>query len=184
MTRRGWPTLSEAEQDEQERLYNLTLAPDGEPVDVGALLFCRSCRAALIVCGCYHDDSPLTAPSSSHSVAAMNVHSPPAERLSRDDRATQMREARRSTIMAAALELATAQGWQSLTRDGVAAAAGVAVGSINHEFGTVDALRDLVMLDAVANKKLDIIAQGIAAGHPFARGAPAELKEAAIRAVA
>ena len=128
-------------------------------------------------------DSPLTDPSSPHNVAPMNIHAPPAERLSRDDRAAQMRDARRSTIMAAALELADAKGWHSLTRDGVAAAAGVAVGSINHEFGTMDALRDAVMLDAVTNEKHAIIAQGLAAGHPFARNAAAELREAAIRAV-
>lgn len=95
-----------------------------------------------------------------------------------------MRDARRASIMAAAIALAERDGWPSLTRDGVAAEAGIAVGSINHEFGTMDALRDAVMLDAVTNRKLDIVGQGIARGHPMARAVPDEMREAALRALA
>jgi len=95
-----------------------------------------------------------------------------------------MRDTRRDVIMAAAIELAARDGWQNLTRDGVAGAAGVATGSINHIFGTMDALRDAVMVDAVKREHIAIIAQGLAAGHPAARQAADDLKEAAIRAVA
>lgn len=95
-----------------------------------------------------------------------------------------MRSQRRETIMAAAVELAARDGWRSLTRDGVAQAAGVAVGSVNHEFGTMGALRTAVMQDAIKNRRLDILAQGIADGHEAARNAPSEMREAAIRAVA
>jgi AcrR family transcriptional regulator len=115
----------------------------------------------------------------------MNIHAPPAaERLTRDDRSALMRSERRTAIMAAAIKLAAAGGWRNLTRDRVASAAGVAVGSVNHEFGTMGELRAAVMREAVASERLEIIAQGLADGDETARDAPAELREAAIRSLA
>ncbi len=71
-----------------------------------------------------------------------------------------------------------------MTREAIATRAGVAFGSINHEFGTIDKLRDAVMEDAVTNERLDIIAQGLADGHPLARAAPDDLRTRAVRALA
>lgn len=95
-----------------------------------------------------------------------------------------MRAERRTAIMAAALELAEATGFGNITRDGVAQRAGVAVGSVNHEFGTIAKLRDEVMAQAVAREILPIIAQGLACNHPALQNAPGELKSAALAVVA
>lgn len=105
-------------------------------------------------------------------------------RLSRPERSAQMRAERRQAIMRAAVETASSMGFRSMTRESIAEAAGVAQGSINHEFGTMDALRDAVMLEAVNKERLDIVAQGLAERHPTACGAPAEMREAAVRALA
>jgi AcrR family transcriptional regulator len=95
-----------------------------------------------------------------------------------------MREQRRAKIMRAAVSEASRSGYRNMTRGDIAQAAGVAHGSINHEFGTMDALRDAVMHHAVAACRLDIVAQGLADGHAAARDAPAAMREAAVRALA
>ena len=104
--------------------------------------------------------------------------------LARVDRSLLMRERRRVAIMAAAVHMAHRMGWRALTREAVAAEAGVATGSINHEFGTMEALRHAVMQEAVDEGHLEIIAAGLAEGHPAARDAPPHVREAAIRAMA
>ncbi len=106
------------------------------------------------------------------------------DRLPRPERAALMRDTRRAAIMAAATALASKVGFANMTRDAIANEAGVACGSINHEFGTLDALRDAVMADAVEHERLGIIAQGLAAGHAVARDAPTDVKQAAINAMA
>lgn len=77
--------------------------------------------------------------------------------------------------------MALKNGFSSLTRDGVAEEACVAMGSINHHYGTMSALRDEVMRDAVDNGILEIVAQGLASGHPVAQSAPTELKQSALK---
>lgn len=76
------------------------------------------------------------------------------------------------------------QGFAKLTRNGVADRAGVAFGSVNNAYGTMDALRDAVMATALERNLLDIIAQGLAVGHPVARSASAATKEAALQRLA
>lgn len=105
-------------------------------------------------------------------------------RLPREERAALQRSERRSAIIAAALRLAADKGYQTLTRDDVAAEAGVAAGSVNHEFGTVDNMRDAVIDAAVEERNLVVVAQAIVAGHPAARDAPADLKKEAIETLA
>ena len=99
--------------------------------------------------------------------------------LTRDGRSALMRQQRRETILAAAVLIAQRLGWGSLTRDLVAVQAGVATGSVNHEFGTMDALRDAVMADAVKHKHLRVLAAGLVEGHPIAKAAPLELRQEA-----
>jgi len=106
------------------------------------------------------------------------------ERLPREDRAALMRDQRRDKIMRAAVSEASRSGYRNMTRGDIASSAGVALGSINHEFGTMDGLRDAVMQEAVKTRRLDIVAQGLADGHAAARDAPAEMREAAVRALA
>lgn len=95
-----------------------------------------------------------------------------------------MRETRHASILAAAIEEAEAVGFANIRRRKVAARAGVANGSINHAFGTLDALKDAVMAEAIAGEILPIVAQGLAAGHALAHGAPPELRKAAAGALA
>ena len=125
----------------------------------------------------------LTLSSTAPSLGAMNIHAPP-ERLSRDDRSALMRSRRRETILQAATLLAQRLGFRNLTREIVATEAGVAVGSINHEFGTMDALRDEVMCVAVEHEHLGIVAAGLAQRHPTACAAPERLRQEALTVLA
>ena len=63
---------------------------------------------------------------------------------------------------------------------GVAAEAGVAMGSVNHHYGTMQVLRDAVMQRAVEEEQLELIAQGIAMGDNIAKSAPLELRQRAL----
>lgn len=87
---------------------------------------------------------------------------------------------RNERVLTAAVALARQKGFASLTRDGVALAAGVAHGCVNAAFGTVAALRDEVMRQAVADEMLDIVAQGLAVSHDVARNASPDLKARAL----
>lgn len=83
-------------------------------------------------------------------------------------------------ILEVAFTMAQRDGFGTLTRDGVAAEAGVAMGSINHHWKVMSALRDAVMQRAVEEENLEIIAQGIALGDKIANSAPLELRTRAL----
>jgi AcrR family transcriptional regulator len=104
-------------------------------------------------------------------------------RLPREERAALQRAERRSAILGAAVDLAATKGYRNLGRDVVAQMAGVALGSVNHEFGTIDALRDAVVVEAVRTESLPIIAQAIVDGHGAVADLPAELKKRALDSV-
>lgn len=106
------------------------------------------------------------------------------ERLSREDRSALMRAERYPRIMAAALRIAVERGYLNMARGEIATAAESSPGLVSHYFGTMDDLRNTVMEEAVKTGQLDIIAQGLAAGHVVARSAPPELREAAVRSLA
>lgn len=91
---------------------------------------------------------------------------------------------RNKRILEAAVSLAGERGYQHITRSDVATRAGVATGSVNNAYGTMDKLRDAVMETAVARGICAIVAQGLAAGHPVARGAPQDLKDSALASLA
>lgn len=93
-------------------------------------------------------------------------------------------EERNRRILDAALALAGERGYKNVTRDDVAAVAGVATGSVNNAYGTMAALRDAIMAEAVSQKLLAIVAQGLADAHPAARSAPPELKQSALASLA
>ncbi len=83
-------------------------------------------------------------------------------------------------IVQTAYKMAQRDGFASLTRDGVAAEAGVAMGSVNHHYGQMIELRKAVMQLAVDEKQLELIAQGLALGDDIARSAPADVKAEAL----
>ncbi len=89
------------------------------------------------------------------------------------------KEARRDQILAAAINMSLDVGFNSLTRDGVAERAGVAMGQINHIFSTMTKLRNAVMRSAISRELLPIIATGLALGDKNAHAAPEWLKQKA-----
>lgn len=83
-------------------------------------------------------------------------------------------------ILEVAYTMAQRDGFGTLTRDGVAAEAGVAMGSVNHHWVKMSALREAVMQRAVEEKNLELIGQGMALGDSVAKSAPLELRQAAL----
>lgn len=86
----------------------------------------------------------------------------------------------KDNILEVAYVMAQCDGFGSLTRDGVAAEAGVAMGSVNHHWGKMSALREAVMQRAVEEENLELIGQGIALGDNIAKSAPLELRARAL----
>lgn len=93
-------------------------------------------------------------------------------------------ENRNRAVLDAALLLAAQRGYRNITRRQVADEAGVAVGSVNNAFGTMDGLRDAVMAAAVERELPAIIAQGLAERHPAALGAHPGLRTRALASLA
>ena len=88
--------------------------------------------------------------------------------------------ARREQILAAAMTIAIETGYGSLTRDGVAKAAGVSMGQVNHSFEKMSQLRNAVMRRAVKLELLPIIAQGLATSNKYALAVSDEVKMKAL----
>lgn len=93
-------------------------------------------------------------------------------------------ENRNRAVLDAALRLALLRGYRNITRQQVADEAGVAVGSVNNAFGTMDGLRDAVMAAAVHRGDLPVIAQGLVDRHPAALNAPQAIKDSALASLA
>ena len=85
----------------------------------------------------------------------------------------------RELVLSTALTIATRDGFNALTRDGIATEAGVSMGQVNHAYGTMTQLRNAVMRAAVLNEHLSVIAHGLAIGHSQAHKAPEWLQEKA-----
>lgn len=71
-------------------------------------------------------------------------------------------------ILAAAMELAAEDSYQWITREQVAALAGVASGTINSAFGTMVELKRAVIRRAIQTENLKIVAEALGAAHPIA----------------
>jgi len=88
-------------------------------------------------------------------------------------------DVRASQILAAALTVAAKKGYQHMTRDEIAAAAGASPAAINQRFSTMTELKRAVMRAAVSQRVVAVVAQGLADGNPYARKAPDDLKKLA-----
>ena len=86
---------------------------------------------------------------------------------------------RKAQIMEAALTLARRNGFESVRMEGIANEAGCVNGLVVHYWGTMSQLRRAIMREAVRIEDLQLVAQGLAVGHPAARKAPQALKEQA-----
>lgn len=104
---------------------------------------------------------------------------PKAARQSRQDRATEMKSARNTAILEAAIAEAKEQGYQWITREAVAKRAGVSVGSVSNAYERMVFLKRAVLRAAIDREILEIVAQGLADGSEIARGAPSDLKQRA-----
>ena len=91
---------------------------------------------------------------------------------------------RNQAILEAAIALASERGFRKFSRSDVAARAGVAAGSVNNAYGTMDGLHDAVMTAAVDRGLTGVVAGGLAERHPIACAAPQDLKDSALAALA
>lgn len=91
---------------------------------------------------------------------------------------------RSAWLLNVALAHARKVGYVNISRKSLAGAAGCSTGLITHRFGTMDDLREELMREAVKQKDLIVIAQGIAAKDAIAMRAPKALREEARQAFA
>jgi AcrR family transcriptional regulator len=97
-----------------------------------------------------------------------------------EDPYAEIRTARADRVRDAAVAVAGAEGLTALSRSRVADAARVSLGTVSNAYGTMQALRDAVMHEAVNRPILSILAQGLAMGDPIARAAPEHVRQAAL----
>jgi AcrR family transcriptional regulator len=90
---------------------------------------------------------------------------------------------RLAQILAAAVKMAAREGYQRITRETIAKAAGVSEALVTHYLGTMPELRRAVMREAVRTECLAVIAQGLTSRDKHAAKAPPELQQKALRAV-
>ena len=86
-------------------------------------------------------------------------------------------------LLDAALRVAQRDGWRAMTRQSIAAEAGVSDALVSLRLGTMDALRRSVMRAAIARQVLRVVAEGVLAGDRHALRAPTEVRAAAARIV-
>jgi AcrR family transcriptional regulator len=94
---------------------------------------------------------------------------------------TQRMEAgdRKTQLLTAAIRLANENGWFKLTHVQVATATGTARSLVNAYFGNKAALKDAVMVEAVKNRNIAIVAEGLVYRNSVALAAPASLRKQA-----
>lgn len=88
--------------------------------------------------------------------------------------------AHRAHLLAVALQMAEADHYTRVTRDGLAAAGNVANGIVTATFGTMVQFRRDLMRHAVQAGNLRVIGQGLAQGCPHAGKAEPGVKQAAL----
>lgn len=86
---------------------------------------------------------------------------------------------RRASILEAAVSCARREGFDRMSRDGIAREAGCATGLISHYFANMMELRTAVMNQAVADGIVSIVADGLRERDPIARKAPRALRDKA-----
>lgn len=95
-----------------------------------------------------------------------------------------MRKKRNSAILEAAIELAKTEGYDWITRDAVARAAGVSTGSVHNAYGNFVELKREVIRQAVARGIVPIVAKALADQHPLAQSASPALRQQVAASIA
>jgi AcrR family transcriptional regulator len=90
---------------------------------------------------------------------------------------------RTQQILNAAVRVAKKSGYLNITREAVAAEAGCSIGLVTLRFETMTQLKRAVIRQAVKERVLEVIAQGIVARDTYALRAPEELKKQAVAAL-
>lgn len=101
----------------------------------------------------------------------------------RDERYARMRDNRRHRLLAAGMRLAEADNYQFIKRADVARLAGMSVGVLNHEFGTMLMFKRALLQHAVQTRTLKVIGQAIAQGSPSVQDIDPALKSEALAAL-
>jgi len=91
---------------------------------------------------------------------------------------------RKEHILNAAIKVATEKGYNKITRDDVAEAAGVSMGLITHYFETMNQLKRDIMRTAIKRGIPEIVAQGLTNKDRHALKASKELKTQAANLIA
>ena len=99
------------------------------------------------------------------------------------------KDVRRDQILTAAMDIALTDGYDKLTRDGVADRANVAAGQVNRIFNTMPQLKRAVMRSTIAQLELNpsnqrllmILAAGLSYRETPALNAPMDLKNSAVK---
>lgn len=84
---------------------------------------------------------------------------------------------RKAQILDAALKVAQAKGYHLMTREDIAAAAGVSTGLISKYFITMRQLKRRVLKEAIDRSVLHVIQQGIHTGDQNLRTLKREIRE-------
>ena len=92
-------------------------------------------------------------------------------------------DTRQADLLTIALGIARTRGLAAVTRKAVAAAADCSPGLVTFRFLSVEAMRDAVLTEAVAQGELSVIAEGIALRLPLALAAPLPLRQAALEQI-
>jgi IS5 family transposase len=92
------------------------------------------------------------------------------------------REAARSAILIAGLQVAQTKGYQQVTLRNVADRCGRTPGWVCNRI-QADELQDEIMREACRGRVLRVIAQGLATGHAAALALPEDVRRAAVEAV-
>jgi len=88
-------------------------------------------------------------------------------------------EHRSGLIMLAALSEAELRGYAHVTREQIAARASCAGSLVSHYLGTMVAMREQIMLQAIKSGNKKIIAQGLLDNNPHCAELPDAIKRAA-----
>jgi len=90
---------------------------------------------------------------------------------------------RKAEILHAALQAAEASHYMHITREDIAARAGVSASAVSYHFENMDVLRVQLMRCAIRREFLPVIAQGCVAGDLYVLKAPEELRRRAINSI-
>lgn len=78
----------------------------------------------------------------------------------------------------------TKGGYLKVTRDSIAASAGVACGSVSYHYENLRKLQAAMVAHSIETENVAVFTQALVARHPLAVKAPQHLKDLAARALA